>query len=127
MTGVTALEQACHIVHETDVAQYEPAALTWINVVITELYDVANRRRISWGEDEFQSVPILTSLTDDLPYDDELIYKTFVKGLVCRLFSEEMDNSMLGMYKQEFALAVNECDRAKIKFASPNDKEYGWT
>ena len=45
MTGKEALTMAANIVHETDLSPYLETAKTWINVILGELYDIANRRR----------------------------------------------------------------------------------
>ncbi len=114
MTGREALTMAANIVHETDISLYTDTAKTWINVILGELYDIANRRREWRGEESFFSLPQIEELDDDLPYDEELNVRALVKGLVARLFSEDCDNAQLTMYRQEYELAARELDRALV-------------
>ena len=115
MTGKEALTMAANIVHETDLSPYLETAKTWINVILGELYDIANRRREWRGEMAFYSLPQIEDLEDDLPYDEEMNVRALVKGLVARLFSEDCDNAQLSMYRQEYELAARELDRAVVK------------
>ena len=57
---------------ETDTTPYTATALPWINFVITETFDVANRRLAYAKLDPLLTVPLMTSLDDPLPYDDTL-------------------------------------------------------
>lgn len=115
MTGKEALTMAANIVHETDLSPYLETAKTWINVILGELYDIANRRREWRGEMAFYSLPQIEDLEDDLPYDEEMNVRALVKGLVARLFSEDCDNAQLTMYRQEYELAARELDRAVVR------------
>ena len=115
MTGKDALTMAANIVHETDLSPYLETAKTWINVILGELFDIANRRREWRGETAFYSLPQIADLEDELPYDDEMNVRALVKGLVARLFSEDCDNAQLAMYRQEYELAARELDRAVVR------------
>ena len=121
MTGREALAMAAAVVHETDLSLYTPTAKAWINLLLGELYDVANRRREWRGEEAFFSLPQIADLDDDLPYDEELNVRALVKGLVARLFSEDCDNVQLAMYRQEYEIAVRELDRATVKIITEGD------
>lgn len=115
MTGREALEIAANMVHETDLSLYTATAKSWINVILGELYEIANRRREWRGEEPFRSLPQIGGLDEELPYDEELTARTVPKGLVARLFSEDCDNAQLAMYRQDYMTAANECDRAVCK------------
>ncbi len=115
MTGREALKMAAAIVHETDISLYTETAKTWINIILGEMFDLANRRREWRGEDAFDWLPQIDGLDDDLPYDDEMNVRALVKGLVARLFSEDCDNAQLAMYRQEYEIALHELDRAVVK------------
>ena len=115
MTGREALKMAAAIVHETDISLYTETAKTWINIILGEMFDLANRRREWRGEDAFDWLPQIDGLDDDLPYDDEMNVRALVKGLVARLFSEDCDNAQLSMYRQEYEIALHELDRAVVK------------
>lgn len=118
MTGKEALTMAANIMHESDLTPYLATAKTWINLVLGELYEIANRRRAWRGEEEFYDLPLIEDLEDDLPYDDELNVRALVKGLVARMFSEECDNALLAMYRQEYELAARELDRAQVRIVT---------
>lgn len=115
MTGRDALKMAANIVHETDISLYTDTAKTWINIILGEMFDLANRRREWRGEDAFDCLPQIDGLDDDLPYDDEMNVRALVKGLVARLFSEDCDNAQLAMYRQEYEIALHELDKAVVK------------
>lgn len=122
MTGREALKMAAAVVHETDISIYTDTAKTWINIILGELYDIANRRREWRGEEAFYSLPQIEELDDDLPYDEEMNVRALVKGLVARLFSEDCDNAQLSMYRQEYELAARELDRAQVKIITEGGK-----
>ncbi|MBE6953089.1 MAG: hypothetical protein E7452_06010 [Ruminococcaceae bacterium] len=124
MTGKEALTMAANIVHETDLSPYLETAKTWINVILGELYDIANRRREWRGEMAFYSLPQIEDLEDDLPYDEEMNVRVLVKGLVARLFSEDCDNAQLTMYRQEYELAARELDRAVVRIITEGGKAH---
>lgn len=124
MTGKEALTMAANIVHETDLSPYLETAKTWINVILGELYDIANRRREWRGEMAFYSLPQIEDLEDDLPYDEEMNVRALVKGLVARLFSEDCDNAQLTMYRQEYELAARELDRAVVRIITEGGKAH---
>ena len=109
MTGREALEIAANMVHETDLSLYTATAKSWLNVILGELYEIANRRREWRGEEPFHSLPQLGGL------DEELSVRVIPKGLVARLFSEDCDNAQLAMYRQDYMTAAQECDRAVCK------------
>lgn len=115
MTGREALEIAANMVHETDLSLYAATAKSWLNVILGELYEIANRRREGRGEEPFHSLPQIHSLDEELPYDEELSVRVIPKGLVARLFSEDCDNAQLAMYRQDYMTAAQECDRAVCK------------
>lgn len=124
MTGREALKMAAAVVHETDISIYTGTAKTWINIILGELYDIANRRREWRGEEAFYSLPQIEELDDDLPYDEEMNVRALVKGLVARLFSEDCDNAQLSMYRQEYELAARELDRAQVKIITEGGREH---
>ena len=122
MTGREALKMAAAVVHETDLSLYTDTAKAWINIILGELYDLANRRREWRGEEAFYSLPQIEELDDDLPYDEEMNVRALVKGLVARLFSEDCDYAQLSMYRQEYELAARELDRADVKIITEGGK-----
>ena len=124
MTGKEALTMAANIVHETDLSPYLETAKTWINMILGELYDIANRRREWRGEMAFYSLPQIEDLEEDLPYDEEMNVRALVKGLVARLFSEDCDNAQLTMYRQEYELAARELDRAVVRIITEGGKAH---
>ena len=85
MTGREALEIAANMVHETDLSLYTATAKSWLNVILGELYEIANRRREWRGEEPFHSLPQLGGLDEELPYDEELSVRVIPKG--CLLYT----------------------------------------
>lgn len=119
MTGTELLTMAIGLFGETDTTPYTTTALPWINFVITETFDVANRRLAYDGLDQLLTVPLMTSLDDPLPYDDILTILAFPYGLATHLFrSEEQDYALLNSLEQKYADAVNKCDRAKCEIVT---------
>lgn len=132
MTGREALKMAAGIVHETDCSIYEETAVIWLNVLLSELFDVANRRREADGGEALRTIPQITSLEEELPYDAELTLRTIPKGLTARLFAEDCDPVQLAMYRQDYQNAVAACDRAICRIereGNENDallRSFGW-
>lgn len=123
MTGREALKTAAGIVHETDCTIYEETAIVWINVILAELFDVANRRCEADGREAFHTVPQIASLDEELPYDAELTLRTIPKGLTARLFAEDCDPVQLAMYRQDYQNAVAVCDRAICRIERETDEK----
>ena len=114
MTGREALARALALMHETDTAAYEPCACAWLNTVRAELYDVARCRSDRTGS-PITALASVSSLDEELPYDEELCARAVPFGLCARIYSEEGDSSMLSLYKQEYAAAASACDAAVVK------------
>lgn len=116
MTGSEVFSLTLSLIQETDPAPYGVLPLSWLNIVLAETWETANRRREYAGESRLESIPVLTSMAQTVPYDDELVRRAFPLGLLARLYTDESDYALLDMYRREYVSAVNACDRALAVF-----------
>lgn len=116
MTGADLLSAAAAIMHLGDTAGYLELAPEFINLVLAETFEVNNRLMLAKGGAELDAIPSVSTLDEEIPYDEALSRLALPLGLVCRLYADEDNNAMLSLYKQEYALAVNAADRCVARF-----------
>lgn len=114
MTGSSLLARAVALMQETESEHYEPYAVALINLVLAETFEVNQRIRRFHGKEGLAGVPQIRELSEEIPYEEELALRALPLGLLCRIFAAEGNNPMLSLYKQEYASAVNECDKGRI-------------
>ena len=111
MTGSEAFAQTLSLIQETDPAPYGLLPLGWLNFVIAQTWEVANRRREYSGLEPLEKIPVMKTLSEEIPYDDELVRRVFPLGMLVRLYTDETDTLLLDLYRREFASELNLCDR----------------
>ena len=112
MTGSEVFAQTLSLIQETDPSPYGVLPLNWLNFVLAETWEVANRRREYDGLEPLEKIPVMKSMSEEIPYDDGLVRRVFPLGMLVRLYTDETDTLMLDLYRREYASALNLCDRA---------------
>lgn len=118
MTGNELLTRAMALYAETDTSDEDARALAvpYINMVLTETFDTNNRIRQRRELDPLAEIPEISSLNDEIIYEDYLVKLALPYGLASKLYFDEDDNSRLSMFLQEYADRVNRADRWVVAF-----------
>lgn len=111
MTGIDLINSAIALMGETDPTDYTAYATPLINLVLAETFDLNNNLRAAKSEEVLTAIPAITAVTDNIAYENELLPRVLPLGLVCRLYVDEGNTSILSMYKQEYDIAKRETDR----------------
>lgn len=95
---------------------YDQYLIGNLNTIIMELYAENNMARVFKGKDELRTVPFVTSLTDEILYEDEYAYTAMPYGLASRFFVDD-DLGRYSLYKTEYNNA-----RVKAQKLIPQEK-----
>ena len=114
MTGTQLLASAAALIHEANPSDYDGFALSFINILLAETYDVNNRLRLAAGEEEMTSIPQLNALTDTITYEDALVFNPLPYGLAVKLIADDRDNAFWNMLHAEYVNRINEVDRGYV-------------
>ena len=108
MTYGELLDRALGILEYSDRQGREKFSKEMTDLVLAELWDINNRLREEKGLPAFEDIPSVSSFEDEIPYEEELIRRDMILGLVCRLSADEEDSSLHNFYSAEYALAKRE-------------------
>ena len=108
MTYGELLDRALGILEYSDRQGREAFAKEMTDLVLAELWDINNRLREEKGLPAFEDIPSVSSFEDEIPYEEELVRRDLILGLVCRLCADEEDSSLHNFYSTEYALAKRE-------------------
>lgn len=70
---------------------YDNVVIDQMNVILTELFDANNMCRVFYGKEPLTEVPLLTSLSDEVPYETEYCREVIPYGLASML---EIDDDL---------------------------------
>ena len=88
MTGTQLLASAAALIHEANPSDYDGFALSFINILLAETYDVNNRLRLAAGDVELTSIPQLTALTDTITTKRKrFVFNPLPYGLAVKLIA----------------------------------------
>ena len=108
MTYGELLDRALGILEYSDRENREDFAKEMIDLVLAELWDINNRLRLSNGVPALEEIPSVGSFEDEIPYENEIVRRDLILGLVCRLAADEEDRSLHNFYSAEYAIAKRE-------------------
>ncbi|MBQ8670521.1 MAG: hypothetical protein IJ508_04675 [Oscillospiraceae bacterium] len=111
MTVNELLSAAAALFFETDTSAYDEVALPFVNMLLAECFEANNRILRKAGRQELAHVPVLTGLTDTIPYEEGLVRLAMPYGLAAKLYFEEQDSPRMNYFLSEYADRVNRCDR----------------
>lgn len=115
MTGKELLSMACHLFFEPNTGYYEPFALSHINTLLSDAFEVNNRLREYADKEKFPEIPALSGLGEELPYEDSLTRGAFPYGLASKLYFDENDPGGQSVFHQQYVAAVQEADRGYVR------------
>lgn len=108
MTYGELLDGALGILEFSDRDGREKFAVGMIDLVLSELWELNNRLRTEKGKEALGELPRCEDLGETVPYEDELVRRDMLLGLVCRLVADEEDRSLHNFYSAEYELAKRE-------------------
>lgn len=119
MTGNSLLRDACAHMHETDIAIYQPYALSWLVTVLTDVLAVNNNIRESKDMEPLALADVLVhDLDTTLAVEDEM-HNVIMYGILCRIMANEDDKSLYNTYLQIYEIEKQNADRGKMRFVVP--------
>ena len=68
---------------------YDNYYIPWINVLLSENFELNNHLRAKHGEDALESVPFVTADTDEIKYEREMCYEILPFGLAQNFFIDD--------------------------------------
>ena len=91
---------------ENDDADSRDLSVPYMNVLLQEALNCENSIRAVNEEAELASAPIVTLLTDDIPYHDDLVRAAFPYGLAWQYHQDSGNLSLASQYRNMFVEAV---------------------
>jgi hypothetical protein len=110
MTGTQLLASAAALIHEANPSDYDGFALSFINILLAETYDVNNRLRVAAGSAVLTVIPQLTALTETLTYENKLVMMALPYGLAEKLIVDDRDSSLWNMLHSKYINHLMEMD-----------------
>lgn len=90
MTVKELYERAKSLMFEKQSSKdYDNYYIPWINVLLSENFDLENSLLLRDGEDALDEIPMVTSDTDELPYHDVINYEILPYGLAANFFIDD--------------------------------------
>ena len=105
MTYGELLDGALGILEYGDRQNREGFAKGMIDLVLSELWDLNNRIRWMKDLEPLEEIPRCYDFKETIPYEEELVRRDMVLGLVCRLVADEEDRSLHNFYSAEYEIA----------------------
>ena len=68
---------------------YDNYYIPWINVLLSENFELNNHLRAKHGEDPLDEVPFVTADTDEIKYEREMCYEILPFGLAQNFFIDD--------------------------------------
>ena len=68
---------------------YDTYYIPWINVLLSENFDIENSLLIAEGEDALERIPTVKEATDKLPYHDRVNREILAYGLAAHFFIDD--------------------------------------
>lgn len=111
MIGKEILKISLDLMFETE-TEYEKNAVSFINLMIPELFETENLIRSSLDQETLKEVPYINDLEDVIPYCDNLTKGAMPYGLASMIMMDDDDTSKAGYYRQLYVNAVNSYSRS---------------
>lgn len=113
MTGQQIYELASAFLYERDGEDDDNKfhAINFINNLMAETFSCENSIREFKGKELLDEPPLITSLSEEVPYQYELTRTAIPFGLAAIYFAEGMDNYHEALYRNKYALAVEDAHK----------------
>lgn len=110
MTGAEVYEAALAIVPElrSEAPDIERYALNWINLVLAECFETENSILFNEGKPLLEKIPSLNSLSDTIPYHDDICRIAIPYGIVEHAFTDDDNDYRANKFRARFVQALKE-------------------
>lgn len=110
MTAQQIFELASSFLYERDGddADSKHFSLGFLNVLLQEALSVENSIRKHNGQDVLTSAPLLSALSETVPYADAITRVAFPYGLAANFYAEAMNTFQAENYRAKYVAALNE-------------------
>jgi len=117
MTGKEVYLAALALLFETEetAGDAEDHAPSLINALLGDLFSINNMLREEAGKERLLEIPALSSLTEDVPYEDKLVRGCMPYGLAARIVYDDDDMAKVDYFTQLYAAAANAFSRARSR------------
>lgn len=121
MTGHDIYKMASAFLYERDGEDEESKefSVSFLNTLLVECLPYENSIRRSEGTAELKSAPLLTSLDENIDFDNAITRIALPYGLAALYFAENLDNQRGVMYRSQYLAALN--DAAKLTVDTVQD------
>lgn len=111
MTGSEVYEQAIGLMATPpdDAAVYKQFALSAINAALAESFSINNSMRLFLGKEELEGIPLLGALSEEIPYEEELVRSALPYGVCSKLYIDEDDMARVVYYHNLYIQFANAC------------------
>lgn len=109
MTAQQVYSAALALLFETEgsAGDYNIYALPLMNLLLPELFDVNNSILKAEGKIPLTDIPVLSSLSENIPYDEKLLRSSLPYGLAAKLVYDDNDMEKVGYFHQLYVNSVN--------------------
>ncbi len=90
MTVKELYEQAKSLMFEKKSSRdYDNYYMPWLNTLLSEGFKINNQLRLFKGKEALTSIPRVTAETDELTYEDEMLYEVLPYGLAANFYIDD--------------------------------------
>ena len=98
--------------NESNASSYTEFLIPNINLLLSELFDAENSLRATSGADILTDIPEIMSMTDELPYQEQLCRTVMPYGLATYLALGDDEYTKAGFYDSRYQTAKGKYSRA---------------
>ena len=116
MTGQQIYEIASSFLYERDNEDIDSKefAVGFLNILLQEALPYENSIRAWNDQGELKKAQYLTSLNEEIEYDDAIVRTAFPYGLASWYFQEAMDNFQAENYRNKYISALTDAQKYKL-------------
>lgn len=85
---------------------YDNYYISWINVLLSENFDLNNHLRAKHHKDELTEIPTVSQGSDQVPYETEMCYEILPYGLAAKFFIDD-DLSKFDIFNTNYENALS--------------------
>lgn len=116
MTAQQIYETASAFLYEVsgEDADSKAFAIPFLNILLQEALDTENSIRAFKGQTKLVSAPYITSLDEDIDYDDSITRTALPYGVASFYFQEAMNNYQSENYRGKYISALRDATKYSV-------------
>lgn len=112
MLANDVFNMAMGLLQEDDTSDFEVFAIPMLNVILAETFYVNNSLRSAVNKNKLDDIPQITSLNDELIYENYLLLNAFPYGLAAKVMLDDTDLNKMAFLHNQYVTAITACSRA---------------